>query len=73
MNTWLQHLMKIHDMVQFWSTERNEVATNSELRRWFQRGSVLVDGRPVRADEEVIFPIPSLVLHPKGKRKITLL
>lgn len=71
--TWLQHLFSLNEMVRFWSTERPEVATKSEIRRWFERNSVIVDGSPVKASDEVQFPIQSLVLHPKGVRKITLI
>ena len=53
------------------STEgRTVYATNSELRRWCERGSVIVNGKAVKWDDE-LGNIESLVLHPKGKRKTT--
>jgi hypothetical protein len=56
----------------FYSTERPpSKITNSELRRWFQKGSIIINGKKVSWND-VIEDIESLVLHPKGKRKTTL-
>lgn len=43
-------------------------ASNSEVRRWCNAGSVLINSEPVVWDEEIDFPIISIVLFPKGKR-----
>ena len=48
-------------------------ATNSELRRWIKDGAVLFNGERVVWDEEVDFPLISLVFFPSGKRRTTIL
>lgn len=56
----------------FPSTERVGTATNSELRRWFERGSVEVNGEKANWNDPVPTVWESLVLHPGGKRKTTI-
>ena len=51
------------------STERPGNASNSELRRWIQKGSFLVNGeRLTSPDVKVPTSITQIVLHPKGRR-----
>ena len=47
-------------------------ASNAELKRWIRNGSVLFNGETVDVNEEIDFPIFSLVFFPKGKRKTTM-
>lgn len=48
-------------------------ASNSELRRWMASGSVLINGERVQWDEEVDYPVFSIVFFPKSEaRKATL-
>jgi hypothetical protein len=48
--------------------------SNGELRRWIRDRAVWVCGEPlVDANEEIGFPVTSLVLFPKGKRRVTIL
>ena len=54
------------------STERVGRATNSEIRRWFERDSVEVNGERAKWDDPVPAARESLVLHPKSKRRTTL-
>jgi len=54
------------------STERPcTPVSNAELKRWIRNGSVLFNGEKVEVNEEINFPIISLVFFPKGKRKAT--
>lgn len=54
------------------STEGKQVyASKSEMRRWFERGSVHVNGTPAAMDS-VIIDCDSVILHPNGKRRTTL-
>lgn len=47
--------------------------SNSELRRWMQNGSILINSERPVWDEPVDFPIFSLVFFPSSpKRKTTL-
>lgn len=46
-------------------------ASQSEMRRWFDRKSVIINGSSARWDEE-FKEIDSLILFPKSNRKITL-
>lgn len=57
-----------------YSTEKpNTIVSNSEIRRWIQQGSVLFNTEKVTWDEEIDFPIFSLVFFHNGKRKTTLI
>lgn len=57
-----------------YSTEKPcTLVSNSELRRWMTSGSVLVNSERVVWDEEVDFPVFSLVFFPAStKRKTTI-
>jgi len=69
-------VIKVFDVIVelskwIWSTEgRPRFASKSEVRRWFEKKSVIVNGESVSMDSEVA-SIESLVLFPKGNRKIT--
>lgn len=67
----LDWLIQLHKICHFHSLERSGRATNSELRRWFERGSVEINGCRVSAHDAVP-GFSSVVLHPKGKRRTTL-
>jgi hypothetical protein len=55
------------------STERPcEPTSNSELRRWFEKNSIIIDGSPISINQEIQFPINEVVFHPKGKKKCTM-
>ena len=47
-------------------------ATNSEIRRWFDRKAVVINGDTPGWRDPVTFPITDLVFFPNGKRKTTL-
>ena len=72
MNFWMW-LRDLNEVCHFQTREGKKVgaASSSELKRWLQNKSVLVNGEPVEWDEPIDFPIFSVVLFPKGKR-ITL-
>jgi hypothetical protein len=56
----------------FPSVERSGFATNSELRRWFERGSVEVNGHKARWNDPVPEQWGSLIVHPRSVRRTTL-
>lgn len=49
-----------------------KVASKSEVGRWCKAGAVRINGESLLWNEQVDFPIISLVLFPKGNR-VTLL
>lgn len=54
------------------STEKpGQRASNSEIRRWFQKQSILVNNKPIGEKDEIQFPLTGLVFFPKGQRKCT--
>lgn len=67
-----EFMRSLHKTCCFQSRERVGLASNSELKRWLQDKAVLVNGEPLGWDEDMDFPIFSLVLFPKGRR-VTLL
>lgn len=70
MLTWLDSLRPALP----YSTEKpTTVVSNSELRRWILKGSILVNSERVTYDEPMDFPVFSLVFFPKSKdRKTTI-
>ena len=70
MTAWT-YLRDLHTVCQFHSRERTGLATNSELKRWLQNQSVQMNGKRIKWDEEVTFPITELILFPK-KNRITI-
>jgi len=74
---WLAELNKLCCFMSVEKVGKNgklERATNSELQRWLDQGSVLVNGERIGRDELMDFPIISVVLFPKSEqRRCTLL
>lgn len=49
-------------------------ASNSEIQRWIEQGSLHINGERVTPKEDVDFPVFSVVLFPNSKkRRCTLL
>jgi 23S rRNA-/tRNA-specific pseudouridylate synthase len=68
--TWFLKLNK--GVGGFWSTESpKKRASNSEIRRWFEKGSIIINGERAKMDDEIT-EIKSCVIHPKGKRRCTI-
>lgn len=65
----LHFLIQLKKLCHFHSLERQGEATNSELRRWFERGSVEVNGRRANWDDTEPDIWISLVLHPASKKR----
>ena len=49
------------------------LASNGEIRRWCKNKAVIINSETVDWDEEVDFPVFSIVFFPKGKRRTTIL
>jgi len=80
MKTIFQFLKEIHQICQFCSVEtptrdgRVHHPSNSELRRWIEQGSLLINNEKCKPDEILDFPLISVVLFPKsGVKRITTL
>lgn len=67
MNAW-EYLRELNAVCEFHSKEREGKATNSELKRWLQNQSVLLNNRRIKWNEEVDFPVEQLILFPKRNR-----
>lgn len=68
----LAYMLMLNTMLGgLWSTGRDgEKASPSEIRRWLQQSSVMIDGVKLTSEKTMInFPIKSLVLFPKNKNK----
>lgn len=46
-------------------------ASNSEIRRWLESGSVEINGEYPKPEDIIIFPVKSLVFFQSSKRKTT--
>lgn len=78
MTAW-KFLIDLHAVCHFMSREnrtRSDAApgslrmeaSRSELKRWLMQGAVVINGEKVDWDEEMDFPIHSVVLFPSGRR-----
>lgn len=71
----IDFLLQFHKVAPFPTKEGKKVgpASSSEIRRWIKNKAVLFCGQEVDIDEEIDFPITSLVIFPNSKQaKITL-
>ena len=69
----LTYLNNLRPAIPYSSEKPNTVMSQSELRRHIAAGTVLVNGESAKWDEEVDFPLFSLVFFPKSvKRRTTL-
>lgn len=72
MNAW-NFLRNLNEVCKFQSREGKRVgqASGSEMKRWIQNKAFIINGETVAWDEEIDFPLISVVLFPKNP--ITLL
>ena len=47
--------------------------SNSEIRRWLIKKSVLVNGITPSPDDEITFPVIELIFFPTSNRKTTMI
>lgn len=47
--------------------------SNSEMRRWLEKGSVIINGVKPSPNDEINPPIKELIFFPKGKNRTTML
>jgi hypothetical protein len=68
-----EHLISLPGRDGFQTREGKLVgkASNSEIRRWFERNAIWVNGKPAKATDETPETWISLVLFPKT-RPVTL-
>lgn len=67
--TALEYTMRLHEAVgKFWSREFNKPASNSEVKRWLENSSIRFNGKALKPNEMLDFPLHSVVLFPKGNR-----
>lgn len=66
----LQHLSTVFF---FWSRNANRPASNADLRAWIENGHVEINGFVCKdLDEEIDFPVMSMVLFKGAKTQLTL-
>lgn len=70
--------MNILDFLKAWpwlpsrEGSRQAFASNSERRRWIERGSVEINGQKATLESPWPEESDQVVLHPKGKHRTTL-
>lgn len=72
-NTVLNLLLELHTVCHFRSTEGKAELSKSELKRWCDKGSILINGEKIQWNEPLDFPVFSMILHPKGNFRCTLI
>jgi 23S rRNA-/tRNA-specific pseudouridylate synthase len=67
----LTYLVSMRPAIPMSSEKPCAVASNSELRRWIENGSVLINGVNMKYNNE-INKVDSLVFFPNSKRRTTV-
>lgn len=71
-STALEWLLRIGEK-GFWDHAEKKPASRSLLRRWIEQGVIRFNGRILRPNDKLDFPILSVILFPKAPEKyITL-
>lgn len=52
----------------FWNQEEKKAASNTLLRRWLEQGVIRINGKIVKPNDMLDFPILSVILFPKSDR-----
>jgi hypothetical protein len=69
----LQYILSLKPALPMSKEKPCTEASNSEIRRWCRDKSVIINGKQVVADEELDWPVESLVFFPKSnKNRCTL-
>lgn len=64
---WLLGLGK----VGFWDVAEKKAASNSTLRRWIEQGAIRFNGKVVKPNDLLDFPILSVIIFPKSDKQYT--
>lgn len=57
----------------FWDTSEKKPASNSTLRRYIEQGAIRFNGKVVKPNDLLDFPILSVVVFPKSEKQYTTL
>ena len=73
MKAWhlLQHI-KAHSGLPFSTEHPCTETSNSELKRWFEKSAIIIDGVAVQKDAEIRMPVKELIFFPNGRRRVTM-
>lgn len=69
----LTYLNNLRPAIPFSSEKPCSIASNGELRRWMDSGAVLFNAERMKWDEDVNFPVFSLVFFPNSQRRTTII
>jgi len=68
----MQFLNNLRPAIPFSVEQGCRLMSNAELRRHIQQGGILIKGERIQVNEEIDFPVFSLVFFPNSKRKTTI-
>jgi hypothetical protein len=57
----------------FWDVAEKKAASNSTLRRFIEQGAIRFNGKVVKPNDKLYFPILSVVMFPKSDKQYTTL
>jgi hypothetical protein len=69
----LEFVLSMRPAVPFSVEKACEIATNSEVRRWFKNKAIRINGASPNWNDNIKLPVTELVFFPNGKRKTTVL
>lgn len=67
----LQYLQNLRPAIPMSAEQKCVAMSNGELRRLVQQGGVLINGEKIGCEEEINFPVFSLVFFPKSANRRT--
>lgn len=50
-----------------------KIASNSEKRRWLESGAVLLNGKVLKPDDIMVYPVVALIFFSSSNKRITML
>lgn len=73
-NAWefIQRIKDAHALPM--STEEiGKEPSNAEIKRWFEKKSIVINGQRPTKDDSIEWPVTQLIFHPKGNKKCTVI
>lgn len=52
----------------FWNQEEKKAASNTLLRRWIDQGVIRINGKVMKQNDMLDFPVLSVIIFPKSER-----
>jgi hypothetical protein len=69
----LDYILQLKPAIPYSTEKPGTLASNSEIRRWITSGAIIINTERFTIDEEIDFPVFSLIFFPKSENRRTTL